>query len=577
METIYNRAPRRKGNRGARSIFLLFIVGVLAVFCWYGYMRYIPSNEKTVPEYQAEHPIIIRGVEAAHGAIIENKEVKLPLSVLEQELGADKPIRYEPDSGSIILTTADKVLHLKTDSLTATINQKPYNLTIAAEKKDDNVYIPAEPLVELYGLKVEYMEDTGVVTLLSEGESIQLGEATTDKGAAIRTEATIRAPFIQKVLPGESLRIWQEQDGWLHVQSANGWTGFVNKKDVKLTEIDQTPAKEQAAPFIAWKVLGNKINMTWEAVYERKIDTTKISPMQGLNVISPTWFALADDKGTIKGKADSAYVKWAHNQGLQIWALFSNDFEPDRTTKALATAETRFFMIQQLIAFAQMYGLQGINLDFENVHTSDKANFVQFVRELTPLLHEQGLVVSVDVTPKSNSEMWSLFLDRAALGSVVDYMMVMAYDEHWASSPKSGSVASLPWTESSLARIMQEDGVPSNKLILSMPLYTRIWTEKKGTDGKVDVSSKAVGMERVKDIIKEKKLKPVFDAAAGQNYVQYTEDGNLTRIWIEDDVSIKARVALVRKYDLAGVATWQRAFQTPPIWKTIDDAIKLKP
>ncbi|WP_246431743.1 glycosyl hydrolase family 18 protein [Paenibacillus endophyticus] len=574
---MYNRAPRRKGNRGARSIFLLFIVGVLAVFCWYGYMRYIPNNEQTVPDYQAEYPILIRGVEANQGAIIENNEVKLPLSVLEQELGADKPIRYEPDSGSIILTTADKVFHLKTDSLTATINQKPYNLTIAAEKKNDNVYIPAEPLAELYGLKVEYMEDTGIVTLLSEGESIQLGQAIREKGAAIRTEATIRAPFIQKVLPGESLRIWQEQDGWLHVQSANGWTGFVNKKDVELTEIDQTPAKEQAAPFIAWKVLGNKINMTWEAVYERKIDTAKISPMQGLNVISPTWFALADDKGTIKGKADSAYVKWAHNQGLQIWALFSNDFEPDRTTKALATAETRFFMIQQLIAFAQMYGLQGINLDFENVHTSDKANFVQFVRELTPLLHEQGLVVSVDVTPKSNSEMWSLFLDRAALGSVVDYMMVMAYDEHWASSPKSGSVASLPWTESSLARIMQEDGVPSNKLILSMPLYTRIWTEKKGADGKVDVSSKAVGMERVKDIIKEKKLKPVFDAAAGQNYVQYTENGNLTRIWIEDDVSIKARVALVRKYDLAGVATWQRAFQTPPIWKTIDDAIKLKP
>lgn len=577
METMYNRAPRRKGNRGVRSIILLFLLGVIAVFCWYGYMRFIPNNEKVDPNYKTEHPIFIQGVEAEQGAIIENDEVKLPLSVLEQVLGADKPIRYEPDSGSIILTTANKVLHLKTDSLTATINQKPYDLTITAETSNDTVYIPAEPLEELYGLKVEFVKETGTVTLLNAGDMVQLAEATPEKGAAIRTEATIRAPFVQKVPQSQSIRIWKEQEGWLLVQNSEGIIGFMNKKDVKLTSIEKMPEQAAEPPFIAWKVLGNKINMTWEAVYQRKIDTAKIAPMQGVNVVSPTWFELADDKGTIKGKADPAYVKWAHQQGMQIWALFSNSFEPDRTTKALASVETRFSMIQQLIGFAQVYGLQGINLDFENVHTSDKANFVQFVRELTPLLHEQGLVVSVDVTPKSNSEMWSLFLDRAALGNVVDYMMVMAYDEHWAASPKSGSVASLPWTESSLVRIMQEDAVPASKIILSMPLYTRIWTEKKGEDGKIDVSSKAVGMKKVNEIITTKKLKPVFDAKAGQNYVEYTEDGNLMRIWIEDEVSIKARVALARKYDLAGVATWQRAFQTEAIWKSIDDSLKIRP
>jgi len=577
LETMYNRAPRRSGNRGVRSIIVLFLLGVIAVFCWYGYMRFIPNNEQVEPTYKSEYPIIIQGIEAEQGAIIENNEVKLPLPVLEQVLGEDKPIRYEPDSGSIILTTANKVLHLKTDSLTATINQKPYDLTIAAETSNKTVYIPAEPLEELFGLKVEYIKETGTVTLLTAGDMVQLAEATPAKGAAIRTESTIRAPYVQKVPQSQSIRIWKEMDGWLLVQNSEGLTGYMNKKDVKLTSIEKMPEQAIVPPFIAWKVLGNKINMTWEAVYQRKIDTTKIAPMQGVNVVSPTWFELADDKGTIKGKADPAYIKWAHQQGMQIWALFSNSFEPDRTTKALATVETRFSMIQQLIGFAQVYGLQGINLDFENVHTSDKANFVQFVRELTPLLHEQGLVVSVDVTPKSNSEMWSLFLDRVALGNVVDYMMVMAYDEHWAASPKSGSVASLPWTESSLLRIMQEDAVPANKLILSMPLYTRIWTEKKGDDGKVDVSSKAVGMKKVNEIITTKKLKPVFDAKAGQNYVEYTEDGNLMRIWIEDEVSIKARVELARKYDLAGVATWQRAFQTEAIWKSIDDSLKTRP
>ncbi|OMF34735.1 glycosyl hydrolase [Paenibacillus sp. FSL H8-0548] len=577
METMYSRTPRRRGSKGARSFFIIMILAIIAAMCWYGYIRFVPNNEWIDASFKAENPIMVRGLESQQGAIIENGEVKLPLEVLQQVLGEDKPIRYEKDSGSIVLTTASKVLHLKTDSLTATINQKPYNLTITAEKSEDTVYIPAEPLKELYGLQVELNEETGVVTLLSAGDTIQLAEAIPAKGAAIRTEPTIRAPYIKKVPQAESVRIWGDQEGWLLVQSSDGLAGFINKKDLKLTTIDQIAKPSTEPPFIAWKVLGNKINMTWEAVYERKIDTTKIAPMQGLNVVSPTWFALADDKGTIKGKADPAYVKWAHQQGLQIWALFSNDFEPDRTTKVLANADTRFSMIQQLIAFAEIYNLQGINIDFENVYTSDKENFVQFVREMTPLLHEQGLVVSVDVTPKSNSEMWSVFLDRAALGGIVDYMMVMAYDEHWASSPKSGSVASLPWTESSIVRILQEDGVPSSKLIMSMPLYTRIWTEKKDETGKVTVSSKAVGMERVKEIISTKKLTPVFDAAAGQNYVEYTEDGALLRIWIEDDLSLKARIAIVRKYDLAGIATWQRAFQTPSIWKTMDEAIHLKP
>ncbi|WP_424768866.1 glycosyl hydrolase family 18 protein [Paenibacillus sp. sgz302251] len=574
---MYNRAPRRKGNRGARGLFFLFIVAALTVFAWYGYMRFIPNGDRVSPSFNDEYPILAQGKEAEQGAIIENNGVKLPLAVVQQVLGEDKPIRYESDSGSIIFTTANKVLHLKTDSLTATINQKPYDLTIAAESAEGTIYIPADPLTELYGLQVEYVQETGVVTLLTAGDTIQMGEVTTENGAAIRTEATIRSPFVEKVPQAQPIRIWEDHDGWLLVQSTSGLVGFMNKEDIRLTTIEQVPKPAVEPPFIAWKVLGNKINMTWEAVYERKIDTTKIAPMQGVNVVSPTWFEVADDKGTIKGKADPAYVKWAHQQGLQIWALFSNAFEPERTTKVLANVDTRFSMIQQLLGFAEVYNLQGINIDFENVHTADKENFVQFIRELTPLLHEQGLVVSIDVTPKSNSEMWSLFLDRAALGSVVDYMMVMAYDEHWGSSPKSGSVASLPWTERSIVRILEEDGVPASKLVLSVPLYTRIWTEKKGDDGNVSVSSKAVGMERIKGIIAEKKLTPVFDEAAGQNYVEYTEDGALQRIWLEDDISMRARIELIRKYDLAGVASWQRAFQTPSIWRTMDDALQMKP
>lgn len=577
MNTQLMRAPRKRRRGGFGVFIFVFMIAAIVSFAWFGYLKYIPSNERQDPQYQFQNPIIVRGEEASYGAIVDNGEIKLPLPLLEELLGVDKPIHYEEATGTLVMTTADKVLRLKTEALTGLMNQSDYKLSIAAEVTDGTVYIPSAPLEELFGFKFEHDADTGIVTLLSEGDAIQLGQAAKEEGAAVRVAPSIREPYLIKVSPDESFRIWQEADGWMLVQTKSGHIGYMNKKEVKLTSIEQIPQLANDDAFVPWKVMGSKINMTWEAVYERKADFAQIGEMPGLNVVSPTWFELEDDKGTIKGKADPAYVKWAHDRGYQVWALFSNAFEPERTTKALSTVKSRFAMIQQLIAFAEIYKLQGINIDFENVHTKDKDNLLQFVKELTPLLHEQGLVVSIDVTPKSTSEMWSLFLDRAALGKVVDYMMVMAYDEHWASSPKAGSVASLPWVENSIKKIMDEDGVPASKLVLSMPLYTRIWTETKDDTGAVKVTSKAVGMEAVKTILAEKKLTPVFDQAAGQNYVEYTEDGALKRIWIEDDVSMKARVELVRKYDLAGVATWARSFQTPSIWNTISESLNKRP
>ncbi|MFD1954325.1 glycosyl hydrolase family 18 protein [Paenibacillus thailandensis] len=572
---MYTRIrPRRKRRRAGRHFFVFFLLGLFAVVGWYIYLNYIPNNKIVKPDYPFKHTIMVEGQAAAEGATLRNGEILLPVDVLNEALGPDKPIYYEPDTGSIVMTTSDKVLRLRTESLTATINSKPYQLTVAAEVEDGIVYVPATPLKELYGIDAEYAEQTGIVTLLRAGKAIQLAETKSEEGASIRLGASIREPIVEQVPAGGVIRVWDSGNGWLFVQGPSGNPGYIASKDVTLTAEDVPEEPESNDSFVPWDAKDGPINLTWEAVYNRNPDPAGIPKMEGVNVVSPTWFELQDGKGTVKGKADPAYVRWAHSQGMQVWAVFSNGFEPERTTKALASADTRFYMIQQLVAFAELYKLQGINIDFENVHTSDKQNLVQFVKELTPLLHEQGLVVSIDVTPKSTSEMWSLFLDRAALGKTVDYMMLMAYDEHWASSPTAGSVASLGWTEQSLLRILEEDGVPPEKLILGMPLYTRIWTETKDESGAVKVTSKAVGMEQVRSIIAEKKLKPAYDADSGQNYVEYKEGNALNRIWIEDEVSIKARVALARKYGLAGVATWQRGFQADDIWKTIQEALQ---
>jgi spore germination protein YaaH len=557
------------------ALLILLSAAAGAAYAWWERMQ--PNRDTIVPDYGAAHPVFYAGERLDGEARVRDANVLLPLDMIRAVLGEDVPIRYEADSESVILTTADKVVRLRTEALTAEMNGEPFDLTVAVETDGDDVYLPLALVTTLYGLIAEVAEDTGIVTLLRPGQAVRRAAATAEEGAAVRSEPTIKAPVIETVAAGGEVRVWGEENGWYRVQTGSGHAGYARESDFTLANVELVPEPEREDPFLPWPADGRKINLTWEAVYQVPADPSKIGPMPGVNVVSPTWFELKDGKGAIRSKADPAYVAWAHKRGYQVWALWSNSFDPDLTTEALSTYETRLNMIRQLLVYAETYNLQGINIDFENVYTKDKENLVQFVREFVPLAHEQGLVVSIDVTPKSNSEMWSAFLDRKALGKVVDYMIVMTYDEHWASSPVAGSVASLPWVERSVKRILEEDGVPPSKLILGIPLYTRVWTEKKQKDGSVEVSSRALGMEAVEKLIRDRKLKPVFDERTGQNYVEYETSEGRHRIWIEDETSIKARAELARKYGLAGVATWQRGFQKPEIWQVLHDALEARP
>jgi spore germination protein YaaH len=296
--------------------------------------------------------------------------------------------------------------------------------------------------------------------------------------------------------------------------------------------------------------------------------------MPGLQVVSPTWFEVVDEKGTLANKADPAYVKWAHARGYKVWGLVSNGFNPDYTKAFLADFRLREKLIVQILHYANLYDLDGINLDFENVYLHEKEPLVQFVRELTPYLHEQGLTVSMDVTVKSTSERWSMFYDRQALGSVVDYIVIMAYDEHGGSSPVAGSVASFPWTEKGLQGVLEE--VPADKVILAVPFYTRLWKETKQADGSVKVTSKALSMSGAENWLNEKKLTPELDEQTGQYFVQYVDktEGATYKMWLEGEDSLLKRIELIHRYNLAGLAGWRRGLEKDDTWSKIDKSLQ---
>ncbi|KRE61480.1 glycosyl hydrolase [Paenibacillus sp. Soil750] len=533
-----------------------------------------PNRTHVEPDFhELTKPIFYEGNYYKSSAIGEKEGLKLPLDFVQKWI--DPTIIYEKSSDSVIITTKDKVMRMKTTELSALMNEKPISLSFPVEKKEDTIYLPVEPLKQLYAFEIRESAKSGAILLFKQGDVIKWGKHTGKKETQLRTEATIKAPIVATIAVNEQVMITGLEEDWYKVQLESGPIGFVRKSEITEDHDETIPLQEQSvSTYVPWKPITGKLNMTWEHVITKNPDTSKIGEMPGLQVISPTWFSVADNEGRISNLADASYVKWAHDRNYQVWALFSNGFDADRTTKVLANYDLRMKMIKQLLGFAQTYKLQGINIDFENVYLKDKENLVQFVREMTPFMHEQGLSVSIDVTPKSTNEMWSVFYDRPALAEVVDYMMLMAYDEYWATSPKSGSVSSLPWVERSVTALLTTDKIPPSKLVLGVPFYTRQWTEET-KNGKLTATSKTLTMEAAQTIIKDKKLTPTFLADTGQNYVEYKDGSKLIRIWLEDEVSIKARLALVDKYNLAGVATWRRGFEKPEIWDVLKDNLPI--
>jgi spore germination protein YaaH len=312
-----------------------------------------------------------------------------------------------------------------------------------------------------------------------------------------------------------------------------------------------------------------KINLVWQPTFEAVNNLASLDKVPGMNVIAPSWFSIVGANGFIKNSADENYVKNAHAKGYKVWALITNSFDPDLTSVVLHNPKARQYVINQLQFFIERYNLDGINLDFENIYDEDKDALTVFVREIKTALNPTGAIVSMDITVPSETSRWSTCYNRQALGETVDYMMLMAYDEHWRTSPVSGSVASIGWVENGIINTLKS--VPANKLILGIPFYMRKWEE---VDGKV--TAKTLTMNEAEKLIREKQLHPQWMADQGQYYFEYEEDGKLYRVWQEDARSIALKVGLADKYQLPGVAAWRKGFEKPEIWDVINKSLNVK-
>ncbi|MED4015220.1 glycosyl hydrolase family 18 protein [Sutcliffiella cohnii] len=560
----------KEKNKSLKTIGIVGILFACTVIITIISLFPFPSNEK-LQYTDLTNPIIYKGKIYEKEALIQEDVIYFPISFFMEHI--DRTSVYDKQSKSVIITTKDKVFQFPINSLNYFLNEEPFSFQVPTIISEDNeIYVTVEPLLDLYDKEINRNTSTGIIMVRDTSDILVLGKTLPSKEHLkyLRNEPSLQSPYTSELQQGEEVIIESEKDGYYFVRQSNGIAGYVKKEVIEIT-YQQYVAEQKEEKIDTNRVqLPWPIQLTWEAVYSFNPDTSKLPNMPGVNIVSPTWFHIQNEKGDISNLGSLEYVNWAKEEGYQIWALFANDFQDlDMTHEVFSSYEKRQKMIRQLLQYSEMYELDGINLDIENVRLEDGPFITQFVREAVPYFHRAGLVVSMDITFISTSPTWSLFYEREELAELVDYLIVMAYDEHWGTSPVAGSVASLPWVESNLKSLLKV--VPHDRLILGIPLYTRLWKEEVTENGNIQVTSRALSMDAANDWLEENELTPSYDEKTKQNYVEYVDEEEKAtyKMWLEDETSLAKRVQLVHQYQLAGMATWSRVFANDSAWEVM--------
>ena len=471
---------------------------------------------------------------------------------------------WDEETKGILLTTSGGVQTLLPGD--AAVAKTPGGQPAVQQESDGKVYISLDVVKEYTDLDYAYYSDPNRVVIRNEWDGVEQATVQSDT-AQVRQKGGIKSLILADVQKGDTLLYLENLDNWCKVMTADGYTGYIRTEDISEPEaIEARTAKKDSYERIT---RDHKINLVWHQSTSTESNDAMAemtAEMTGVNVISPTWFSVTDGTGTISSLASADYVKLTHDAGREVRGLIDNFNEAFDETTDLAYASVRSRIIEQLLAEAASCGMDGINVDFENLKEAGIPHYLQFLRELTSAAHAQNLVVSVD-TPVPQA--YTMYYQRGEQARFVDYMIVMAYDEHFAGSEEAGSVSSLPFVQQAVEEMTRV--MPADQVICGIPFYTRVWTEKFGQSA---ITSEVLGMDGAKNYAKENQMTETWDASLGQNVATVeTSDARYT-IWMEDEQSMEEKLKVIQSADLAGVAEWKLGFECADVWSLISEYIE---
>ena len=540
------------------AIILLAIVGVI--------FYYAPNYIKE--DYEGKTRVLINNNNVTLKMkediyIDENNNVFMSIEDIENYF--DRYIDYDKESGDIITTSEINIANLNIKSNNITINGEDEELNSSPIEKEGTIYLPFSEISEkVYDVDLTYVKDSNTVIIDSLDRKQEI--ANVSKNVKIKYKPNVFSRTLEKLEENEEVIYIEDESEWAEVRSKEGTIGYVKKE-----ELNNIHAIREDKEYI--KKVEGKVNLVWD-YYSEYVNAPDRDGevIDGINVVSPAFFSLM--KGSGGDITDNAkrggeeYVKWAHSNNYQVWAMFSNNSLRDTTSQILNDYEKREIMIENLIRLVEEYDVDGVNVDFENMNGDDKDMYSRFLIELAPRLKKIGKTLSVDVTAPDGSENWSLCFDRNTIANVADYIVFMAYDQYGQSSNKAGTTAGYNWVEANINKFLEQEDVDPEKIILGIPLYMRLWKEE---DGKV--TSKVVNISNLSENVPSNQVAN-WDDELKQYYVEYEEDGATYKIWIENTKSIEEKINLAKQYNLAGIAFWEKdREENDEFWTKVKEAL----
>lgn len=566
---------RRRRRRNSNAVMVLVVILLIVVVAAVGVLtaaikRHTPSDTRmdlnTYYGLEKEDDVALvlqNTVSDTKGKWMDGR-VYLDYETVSNVLGGR--FYWEADSSQMLYTTPKEILAIAPESTSYTVNgeNKDEGYKIIRQT-DDKIYLALDFIQKYMEITSTVTESPNKAVIRYQWGSEKIVKAKND--TVIRYRGGIKSDILTDVAKGTELTLIEELDNWSQVATSDGFNGYVSKEDLTAPEEKKAEYDGSYKEEFTSLTRDHKINLAWHQVTSEDANAGLAQTLEnitGINVISPTWFSDTGAEGTISSLASADYVNLAHEKGLEVWGLIDNFNKDVSTLDTLSNRTSREHLIQKLIEEAVRVGLDGINVDFEALTQEEAPHFIQFIRELSISCRKNNLVLSVDnPVPQFTS-----FYNRKEQGIVADYVIIMGYDEHTDGTEEAGSVASLPFVEEGIQQTLKE--VPKNKVINGVPFYTRLWfTDNAGT-----VTSEIMGMDQASKIVTEMGMEMYWNKDVSQNYAELSTDNGLYQMWLEDEQSLDAKMQLVQKYELGGVAEWKLGFERADVWNTISQYLQ---
>lgn len=555
-----------KSTAGKKRIVIVaaFVILIVVMAAMFMIVRYTPTKEKmngyvffNLDKSTDKTMVIIDGKQYSDTGVVTDGRHYLPQEFVADNINAG--FYYDKESQAVLYSDSSYMYtymsgkNVYTDDTGKTYNTDyPVVIDINGE-----CFIAWEYIAEHTDCEYAYGSEPERINISIERENKQC--VTVKKKSAVRYRGGIKSPVLEYVQKGDRLVYEDDLDDWIKVTTATGYTGYIKKTEA--SDTFEYIREEKNYETHNYNMKDDKVTLAWFQVSgvagNSGIDNN-IATASGVNVLAPTWYSVTDSSGSMSCYASAGLVNKMHQRGTDVWALVS-DFDTNVDFAALySSKKARTNMVNTLINDAEKYGFDGINLDFENIKSAYAKDYLQFVRELSIACERKGLVLSTDnYKPEAYNRCYNL----KEQSRFVDYVIVMAYDEHYAGTD-AGSVASLPFVKEAVEATVQLVG--KEHVIAGIPFYTRIWTT---TDG--NTTSRAVGMQAADDQLNSDGQVALWNDDCGQYVASYTVGNSTRQIWFEEEKSIEAKMQIIQENNVAGVAGWKLGLEKSSVWSVI--------